>query len=62
MKQFQLPPRVRLANLPTPIEPATRISREWGANIFIKRDDLTGSELSGNKVRKLEFVIAEAQK
>jgi len=56
-----LPPRVALARLPTPIEPLDRLSKAWGGpRIWIKRDDLTGSALSGNKVRKLEFSFGEA--
>ncbi len=51
---------MRLAQLPTPIQSAPRLSAELGVNLFIKRDDLTGSVLSGNKVRKLEFSLAEA--
>ncbi len=52
--------RIRLANLPTKINRLDRLSEELGANIYIKRDDQTGSELSGNKVRKLEFEAADA--
>lgn len=52
--------RIRLANLPTKIYRLDRLSGELGANIYIKRDDQTGSELSGNKVRKLEFETADA--
>jgi len=37
-----------------------RLSRQAGAEIFFKRDDFTGSELSGNKIRKLEFLLADA--
>jgi len=56
-----LPPRTRLALLPTPLEFAERLSAAWdGPRIWIKRDDLTGFELSGNKVRKLEFHFAAA--
>ncbi len=55
------PQKVRLAQIPTPIQPLKRLSEVLGGpEIFIKRDDLTGSGLSGNKVRKLEFVFAEA--
>lgn len=62
MRQFEFPNRIRLANLPTPIEKLERISVQWGGpQIFVKRDDLTGIALSGNKIRKLEFVIAEAR-
>ena len=52
--------RIRLANLPTPVYKLNNISRELGKNIWIKRDDFTGVEMSGNKVRKLEFSIAQA--
>lgn len=52
--------RILLANLPTKIVKLERLSKELKANIFLKRDDQTGSELSGNKVRKLEFVAADA--
>jgi D-cysteine desulfhydrase len=59
---FKFPPRILLANLPTPIQKLERLSEQWGgAEIFVKRDDLTGIALSGNKIRKLEFVIAEAR-
>jgi len=49
-----------LARIPTPVHLLPRISSEAGAEIFIKRDDLTGSALSGNKVRKLEYLMSEA--
>jgi len=53
--------RYPLAQLPTPLERADRLSDAWGGpEIWIKRDDLTGFGLSGNKVRKLEFHIAAA--
>jgi len=56
-----LPNRIHLANLPTKIERLNRLSKELGGpQIFIKRDDQTGSEISGNKIRKLEYVIQEA--
>jgi D-cysteine desulfhydrase len=54
------PERVSLAQLPTPIRAAKRLSKELGVELYFKRDDLTGSTLTGNKVRKLEFLIAEA--
>lgn len=54
-------PRIRLSHLPTPIEPLSKISQQLGGpNIFVKRDDLTGIAFGGNKLRKLEFVLAEA--
>jgi D-cysteine desulfhydrase family pyridoxal phosphate-dependent enzyme len=59
MKQ---PERIHLASLPTPVEPLPRLSEHLGGpNLFIKRDDLTGLAFGGNKVRKLEFLVAEAQ-
>lgn len=54
------PPRESLAHLPTPVHPLARLSAAAGAAIDIKRDDLTGCLLSGNKIRKLEFVLADA--
>jgi D-cysteine desulfhydrase family pyridoxal phosphate-dependent enzyme len=53
-------PRYSLANLPTPLETAPRLSHEVGLRVLIKRDDLTGFALGGNKVRKLEFLLADA--
>ncbi len=55
------PPRLHLARLPTPLEPLDRLSAAWsGPTLWVKRDDLTGFGLSGNKVRKLEFHLAAA--
>lgn len=57
----KIPERINLANLPTRIEKLSRLSEELaGPNIYIKRDDQTGSEMSGNKVRKLEYAVKEA--
>jgi L-cysteate sulfo-lyase len=55
-------PRTYLAHLPTPLEPLARLSRELGGpEIWIKRDDCTGLSTGGNKTRKLEFLMAEAE-
>ena len=55
-------PRIHLAHLPTPLEPLERLSRELGGpEIWIKRDDCTGLSTGGNKTRKLEFLMAEAE-
>jgi D-cysteine desulfhydrase len=54
------PPRIQLAHLPTPLQRMNRLSGKLGVELWVKRDDMTGAELSGNKVRKLEFLIAEA--
>ena len=51
--------RIPIAQLPTPIE---EIDYPWsGHKLYIKRDDLTGSVLSGNKIRKLEYLLADAK-
>lgn len=49
-----------LARRPTPMEPLQRLSRSLGVELWVKRDDLTGFGLSGNKVRKLEYLLADA--
>lgn len=60
---IKIPEKLSLANLPTKIEKLDRLTKYLGGpNIYIKRDDQTGSELSGNKIRKLEFAVKEAQK
>lgn len=55
-----MPPRLSLAHLPTPIHLLPRISAELGLEVYVWRDDLTGFVESGNKVRKLEFLLADA--
>ena len=56
-------PRVSLAHLPTPLEHLPRLSKHLnGPEIYVKRDDCTGLGTGGNKTRKLEFLIADAQK
>lgn len=57
---MKYPPRLCLAHLPTPIHKLDRISAEAGCDIYIWRDDLTGFVESGNKIRKLEFLLAHA--
>lgn len=52
--------KLNLANLPTRIEKLDRLSKEWKTNLYVKRDDQTGSEMSGNKIRKLEYALKEA--
>jgi len=54
------PARLQLALAPTPILKLDRLSRRLGVEVHVKRDDLTGLLESGNKVRKLEFLVAEA--
>ncbi len=58
---MEFPARLSLAQTPTPLQALPRLSRELGGpNIWVKRDDLTGCAVSGNKVRKLEFTLAQA--
>jgi 1-aminocyclopropane-1-carboxylate deaminase/D-cysteine desulfhydrase-like pyridoxal-dependent ACC family enzyme len=53
--------RVRLASLPTAMSPAQRLARSLGiAHLWFKRDDLIGFGFGGNKVRGLEFLLADA--
>ncbi|AEH50845.1 D-cysteine desulfhydrase family protein [Pseudothermotoga thermarum] len=54
--------KISLARLPTPIEYLARLSKQYGREIFVKRDDLTEFISSGNKIRKLEFLLADALK
>lgn len=55
-------PKLRFAHLPTAVEPMPRLSAEFaGYTLLIKRDDQTGLALGGNKTRKLEYLLAEAQ-
>src|SRR4051812_39061836 len=59
----QEPQRLALAHLPTPLVRTRNLERLVTAEtILLKRDDLTGLETSGNKVRKLEYVVADALK
>ena len=51
---------VPLAIRPTPLHRLPRLSRELGVDLWVKRDDLTGAALSGNKVRKLEYLLRDA--
>jgi D-cysteine desulfhydrase len=53
-------PRIELAQAPTPLLKLERLSAELGVEMWLKRDDLTGLLETGNKIRKLEFLIGEA--
>ena len=56
-------PRVTLGHFPTPLEPMDRLSEELGGpRLWVKRDDCTGLSSGGNKTRKLEYLMADAQK
>ncbi|MCD8241354.1 MAG: D-cysteine desulfhydrase family protein [Lachnospiraceae bacterium] len=61
MKSIDDLPRLHLGVYPTPLYKLEAISEKYGKNIWIKRDDLCGVALGGNKVRKLEFLLADAK-
>lgn len=62
-KQIERFPRIKIADLPTPLEEAKALSaRLAGPRIFIKRDDQTGLAFGGNKGRKLDFIMADVLK
>ena len=54
-------PKLSFGLFPTPCYPLEAVSARYGRDIWIKRDDLCGVALGGNKVRKLEYLLAEAQ-
>ena len=59
--RYQQISRVPLGHLPTPLEPLDRLSEELGGpRIWLKRDDCTGLATGGNKTRKLEYLLADA--
>ncbi len=53
-------PKTAISLLPTPLHRLENVSRALEANVFCKRDDMTGFAFGGNKTRKLDFLIAEA--
>lgn len=54
-------PKVELGFFPTPFYKLEHLSKEWGVNLYIKRDDFTGMNLfGGNKIRKLQYLIGDA--
>jgi D-cysteine desulfhydrase len=55
-----IPPKLALASVPTPIWRHDRLDRLVGAEVWVKRDDLTASGAAGNKIRKLEYLAAAA--
>lgn len=61
MKELDTLARVKLASLPTPLQELPNLSRTLkGPRTFVKRDDMTGLALGGNKTRKLEYLMADA--
>jgi D-cysteine desulfhydrase len=53
-------PRVRLGEFPTPLVKLERLSQELGVELWLKRDEMSGVALGGNKTRKMEFILADA--
>ncbi len=53
-------PRMHLGDLPTPLVKLERLSRQLGVELLMKRDELSGIALGGNKTRKMEFILADA--
>src|SRR5262249_11883505 len=49
-----------LAHLPTPLTRPKRLAEAMGIDLWVKRDDMTGGPEAGNKIRKLEFLLADA--
>jgi D-cysteine desulfhydrase len=58
--KLNYPAHLEIARKGTPLQKMERLSANLGVEILFKRDDLTGCELSGNKIRKLEFLLADA--
>ena len=53
--------KISFLHLPTPLERLDNLSEELGINLYIKRDDLTPLAMGGNKLRKLEYFLADAK-
>lgn len=61
MEQIIYPSHFNFSYLPTPVISLKNLTAELSAyNLLVKRDDLSGIELSGNKIRKLDFLLKEA--
>jgi L-cysteate sulfo-lyase len=55
-------PKIKLGHWPTPLEPMLRINNmHKGPELWVKRDDCSGLAFGGNKTRKLEYLLADAQ-
>jgi D-cysteine desulfhydrase len=55
-----MPKKLALAHLPTPLFRSDALDRLLGTNVWVKRDDFTASGAAGNKIRKLEYLLADA--
>lgn len=54
-------PVLDIGDFPTPVAPMKALGAAWGVDLWVKRDDVTGEQFGGNKVRKLEYLLAEAK-
>ena len=54
--------KISFLQLPTPLERLDNLSKELGVNFYLKRDDMTSIGGGGNKLRKLEYFVADAQR
>ena len=59
--EAKFPNKLSIGIFPSPIHKLENISRLLGTNVYIKRDDMSGLALGGNKLRKLEYLLADAQ-
>jgi L-cysteate sulfo-lyase len=60
--QIQQLERIGIGTFPTPLEPLPRLSEKLGPKLLVKREDMTGLAMGGNKVRKLDYLLVEAVK
>ncbi len=61
MIDIQFPEKLSLGIFPTPVQYLNNLSEMFHTNLYIKRDDMTGVALGGNKVRKLEYLLYDAK-
>lgn len=61
MSSVQFPPKLSLGIFPTPVQYLENLSKRLNTHLYIKRDDMTGVALGGNKVRKLEYLLYDAK-
>ena len=59
-KALEKIPTKKIGFFPTPLHKLNNISKKYGVEIYMKRDDLSGPEFGGNKIRKLEFIVSDA--
>ncbi len=59
--EAKFPNKISIGIFPTPIHKLENISLLLGTNVYIKRDDMSGLALGGNKLRKLEYLLADAK-